>query len=87
MPGIRAIIKIIGPVSLLLLFVSLTPSSHADEDSENGSTLFISKGCMGCHGVSGRGGVGPALAHTTLPFEAFITQLRRPRDIMPAFPG
>jgi len=87
MSGIRAIIKIIGSVSFLLLLVSLAPYSRADEDSDNGSTLFISKGCMGCHGVSGRGGVGPALAHTALPFEAFITQLRHPRDIMPAFPG
>ena len=83
---IRAIAKIIGLLPLLLLFVLLA-SSGADEKSENGSRLFISKGCMGCHGVSGRGGVGPALAHTALQFDAFISQLRRPRDIMPAFPG
>lgn len=32
------------------------------------------------------GGVGPALAGTPLPLDAFVGQLRHPRDIMPSFP-
>jgi protein-disulfide isomerase len=67
--------------------VTLVFPSRADEAKEIGGTLFISKGCMGCHGVSGRGGVGPALAHTALTFDAFIGQIRHPRNIMPAFPA
>lgn len=84
MSEIRIIVKIIAP---LLLLVLLLASSRADEGADIGSTLFISKGCMGCHGVSGRGGVGPALAHTALQFDAFISQLRHPRNIMPVFPA
>lgn len=86
MSEIRAIVKIIGPLPLVLL-VLLLASARADENKESGSTLFISKGCMGCHGASGRGGVGPALAHTTLTYDAFLSQLRSPRDIMPPFPA
>ncbi|MEJ2153664.1 MAG: multiheme c-type cytochrome, partial [Gemmatimonadota bacterium] len=47
--------------------------------------LFIAKGCRGCHGASGRGGVGPELAQTSLELDAFLSQLRQPREIMPAF--
>ena len=60
---------------------------HAQEDDDlSGEWLYISRGCLGCHGASGRGGVGPALAATPLPLNAFVGQLRHPRDIMPAFP-
>ncbi|MBI4540787.1 MAG: c-type cytochrome [Gemmatimonadetes bacterium] len=53
---------------------------------ESGETLYIEKGCLGCHGASGRGGVGPSLIQTPLSFEAFRAQVRSPRAIMPPFP-
>ena len=53
---------------------------------ETGEPLYIAKGCLGCHGASARGRVGPSLAQTELSFEAFLAQLRNPRNIMPAFP-
>ena len=58
----------------------------AQEANEAAERLYIAKGCLGCHGVSGRGGVGPELARTGLSFEAFLAQVRTPRAIMPAFP-
>ena len=58
----------------------------SEDDEKSGEHLYISRGCLGCHGASGRGGVGPVLAGTRLPFEAFLHQLREPRDIMPTFP-
>jgi len=51
-----------------------------------GDRHFIEKGCIGCHGVSGRGGVGPDLAQTALSFGQFLAQLRKPRGQMPPFP-
>ncbi|HVP40227.1 MAG TPA: multiheme c-type cytochrome [Candidatus Saccharimonadales bacterium] len=54
--------------------------------SAPGSELYIRKGCLGCHGASGYGGVGPTLAHTALPVDSLVRQLRHPRGIMPAFP-
>jgi len=65
-----------------LLFTSITFA----QTQANGERLFIQKGCMGCHGISGRGGAGPDLAQTTLSFEEFLKQLRAPRAMMPQFP-
>ena len=61
------------------------PASQAV--AARGADLFIRRGCLGCHGSSGRGGVGPALAHTALPADSLLAQLRHPRSLMPAFPA
>ncbi len=58
----------------------------AQSGSPGGANLFITKGCLGCHGASGRGGVGPVLAGTGLSLDAFVHQLRQPRQLMPRFP-
>jgi len=78
------------PLALLALSLILQslpcPGLEAQEPpSPTGERLFITKGCLGCHGVSGRGGVGPELANTSLSMDAFLAQLRSPRDRMPAF--
>jgi hydroxylamine dehydrogenase len=59
---------------------------HPQQAQPDGERLFIAKGCLGCHGASGRGGVGPELARTALDIDAFIGQVRTPRQRMPAFP-
>ena len=69
----------------VLLVLVLPAGVLAQEEAASGERLFIAKGCLGCHGASGRGGVGPELAHTQLDFDAFLSQLRQPREIMPAF--
>lgn len=61
--------------------------AQAQEPGADGARLYISKGCLGCHGASGRGGVGPVLADTKVSAELFIQQLRKPRGIMPRFPS
>jgi hydroxylamine dehydrogenase len=71
----------------LMAAVPLRAQDHEDEDGDrSGERLYIARGCLGCHGASGRGGVGPALAGTRLSMDAFLHQVRRPRGIMPAFP-
>ncbi len=55
------------------------------EALESGVELYVEKGCLGCHGASGRGEVGPPLARTRLSFEQFLSQLRNPRARMPPF--
>jgi len=70
----------------MLLAATGALAQDRDDDEDSGERLYISRGCMGCHGASGRGGVGPALAGTPLPIDAFLGQIRHPRDIMPAFP-
>jgi hydroxylamine dehydrogenase len=60
---------------------------QAQGEQANGERLFIAKGCLGCHGASGRGGVGPELGQTPLTLEAFLGQVRAPRSRMPPFPS
>lgn len=65
--------------------IAFAGSSDAQSEGLDGERLFVAKGCIGCHGASGRGGVGPSLARTELTFRMFIQQVRRPRGIMHAF--
>lgn len=67
-------------------------AAGADQTGEaagepSGEYLYISRGCLGCHGASGEGGVGPTLARTPLSFDVFVEQVREPRGFMPEFPG
>jgi len=71
---------------LASLLVALPAALIAQQGAPNGAELFITKGCLGCHGASGRGGVGPMLAVTRLSLDAFVHQLRQPRQLMPRFP-
>lgn len=70
------------------LLISSLPlfAVQAQDSVEQGERLFISKGCLGCHGASGRGGVGPDIAQTSLTPDAFLQQVRNPREMMPPFP-
>ena len=61
--------------------------AHAQAGDEGGEHLYISKGCLGCHGASARGGGGvPPLAQTELPFNQFLAMLRTPNTAMHTFP-
>jgi hydroxylamine dehydrogenase len=79
----RALVPI---VCAALSIPTLLPAQQAGAPADSGAELFIVKGCLGCHGASGRGGVGPVLAGTALSLEAFLAQVRHPRQLMPAFP-
>ena len=61
--------------------------AQAQAGDEGGEHLYISKGCLGCHGASARGGGGvPSLAQTELPFNQFLAMLRTPKTAMHTFP-
>jgi hydroxylamine dehydrogenase len=72
-------------VAVVALAAAPRPAAAQGAPAGDGATLYIAKGCLGCHGASGRGGVGPVLANTRLTAEAFVNQLRHPRGIMPPF--
>ncbi len=78
-----------APWGFALVLLSLLPPPPTvgaqEAPAQDGERLFITKGCLGCHGASGRGGVGPELANTALGLEGFLQQLRQPRDLMPTF--
>ncbi len=59
-------------------------------DAAKGKATFMADGCYECHGTVGQGGraTGPRLAHTQLPMDAFVEQLRQPSNEMPPYePG
>ncbi len=72
-----------------------TPADPPDADSGNiedgadsiafGNELFFANGCNVCHGDTGEGGIGPAIAKTSLTLDEVISQYRSPRGIMPPF--
>ncbi|HUE76111.1 MAG TPA: cytochrome c [Chloroflexota bacterium] len=65
--------------------VVVAPPVTIAGDSARGKMLIAEKGCIACHGALGEGGYGPRIAGTSLPFEAVLEQIRRPREFMLAF--
>ena len=51
----ESLMAVVSPCVLLLLSSSLL----AQDSWASGDRLFITKGCLGCHGASARRGVGP----------------------------
>jgi mono/diheme cytochrome c family protein len=53
-------------------------------DAQNGKKLYMAVGCYQCHGTVAHGSprTGPTLL-TTMPFEPFLRQLRRPEEMPP----
>lgn len=70
-----------------LLFVLALGSVTAapSTDATRGKTVWATSPCAGCHGENGEGVSGPRLAATALSAELWITQVRTPRNRMPAF--
>ena len=54
----------------------------------NGRASFQKNMCFTCHGTVGQGGergAGPRIAPNAWPYEAFVQQVRRPREGMPRY--
>lgn len=63
------------------------PQQQLTGDVARGEDLFFANGCSVCHGDTGGGGIGPAIANTQLSLSAVIKQYRNPRELMPPFPA
>jgi len=75
-------------VVLACLFIA-PPAAFAQGapkgDTANGKKLYETVGCFECHGYAGQGGgAGPKLISPP-PWEAFMLQVRTPRQVMPPF--
>ncbi|MFW6200569.1 MAG: c-type cytochrome [Gemmatimonadota bacterium] len=74
---------LVGAVALLGPTTAFAQDGSADP---SGQELFVEVlGCSGCHGRSGEGGMGPALAESRLTLAKFIKQTRLPEEDMPPF--
>ena len=57
-------------------------------DAKRGAQLFTQHLCHNCHGTVGQGGergAGPKIYPNPFPYQAFVTQVRRPRLVMPPY--
>ena len=75
-----------------LLLMALTTPVALAQDPEQGKEAWENSGCMRCHGEMGEGVFGAPLAgrgednvDDGLTLEEWITQVRSPRNRMPAF--
>jgi mono/diheme cytochrome c family protein len=54
----------------------------------SGRDVYVSKGCHLCHGFEGQGALptGPRLAPEPMALDVFSNIVRRPPNVMPAYP-
>jgi mono/diheme cytochrome c family protein len=56
--------------------------------AERGRKVFLHQLCYTCHGTVGQGGergAGPKIYPNPFPWQAFLTQVRKPRQAMPPY--
>ena len=74
-----------GILAGLLVAGSAFAQGAPNGNAANGKKLFETIGCFECHGYAGQGGgAGPKLIDPPV-WEAFIVQLRTPRQQMPPY--
>lgn len=74
---------------LLAALIVASALSHAQSPRqtpvERGKAdLYAASNCAGCHGVEGRGGMGPRLDKLSLSAQEFLTVVRKGKGMMPA---
>ena len=76
--------------ALLILAASVVFAQEPAPDGkpERGYQIYLKVQCYTCHGTIGHGGdrgSGPAIAPNPLPYEAYESEMRTPRQTMPAY--
>jgi mono/diheme cytochrome c family protein len=57
-------------------------------DPKRGGEIYTQQLCYTCHGTVGQGGergAGPKIYPNPFPFQAFVQQVRKPRQAMPPY--
>jgi mono/diheme cytochrome c family protein len=77
-------------VGLMILVASAAfAQEKAPEGSaERGYQAYMKYQCYACHGTMGHGadrGTGPKIAPNPMSWPSFVTQMRTPRQAMPAY--
>lgn len=56
-----------------------------DAEHPDGYREYVEMGCWQCHGFQGAGGPSPKIVEPLMPYEGFAMQVRKPRNVMPAY--
>src|SRR5215472_7555909 len=72
-------------ISATLLAASAFAQGAPRGDTANGKKLFDTVGCFECHGWAGQGGAAAPKLISPPAWEAYIVQVRTPRNVMPPF--
>src|SRR5262245_35605851 len=57
-------------------------------DAKRGGQIYMKQLCHTCHGTIGHGGErgsGPKIYPNPFPYQAFLMQVRKPRQVMPPY--
>ena len=57
-------------------------------DAGRGHKIYIQQMCHNCHGTVGQGGergAGPKIYPNPFPYQDFLMQVRKPRQVMPPY--
>ena len=73
-----------APVPAQPTAATTAPSGTIVGDAATGAQLWRAKQCSACHGPNATGGMGGALADSTLPFDQFLSRTRTAQLPMPS---
>lgn len=72
---------------VLVAVLALTGLAHPQQEMvPRTASVYESSSCMGCHGMTGMGGLGPPLAQTKLTEDEFLDTARKGKGMMPPTP-
>ncbi|HMS55919.1 MAG TPA: c-type cytochrome [Fimbriimonadaceae bacterium] len=72
-------------LNLLLLLVTASAFAQGEPIPEATKTeVYSTSNCLGCHGQSAMGGLGPPIAKTKLTYDQFLLVVRKGKGMMPA---
>ena len=80
-----------GTIAAFAMLAALASGAFAQApsgDAARGKALYMKNMCHTCHGTAGQGGdrgSGPRIAYDLWPYEGFVQQVRRPRQVMPRY--
>lgn len=74
-------------VSIVLALVFGLVAIGRAQPIEPNVDVYSSTNCMGCHGMSAMGGLGPPIARTKLTYPEFLEIVRKGKGMMPATPA